>query len=214
MPSNKRKLQILAGLATLALLAVAVGCKGFFQNPQLQTITVGPQAANIQQGSTLQMTATGTYDDGSTQTLTKNVFWSTNMDTVAMIDTNSGVVTATGPGTATITGSQGAVSGSTSITVSLPNVVSIMLSPQTTSGAPGNQIPYTVTANLTGGGTADVTASATFTSTDTTNITFITGQSPVTCMIGNNTPVGEKVTITVTYTGSTVLTAQGTLNIN
>ncbi len=71
----KCQLQLLAALATLFLLALAIGCTGFFVNPTLTGVTVGP-TATIQQGKTVQMTATGTYNDGSTKTITSGVFWS------------------------------------------------------------------------------------------------------------------------------------------
>src|SRR5579864_3682570 len=110
MPSTKRKLQLLAGLTVLLLLAAAVGCRGFFQSPVLTSLTVGPQSPNIQQGTSLQMSAIGTFDDGSTKTLTSSVFWSSSDMTVASI-TSGGRVTGASSGTATITASSGASSG-------------------------------------------------------------------------------------------------------
>ena len=68
MPSNLRKLQLLVAFTTFFSLAGAVGCRGFFQDPQLTSITVGPQNTNLQQGNTLQMTAVGNFNDGSTAT--------------------------------------------------------------------------------------------------------------------------------------------------
>src|SRR5205823_7709278 len=102
MLSIKKKLQLLCAFTALLLLAGLVGCTGFFQNPVLTTLTVGPQAPNIQQGSTLQMSATGTFDDGSTKTLTSGVFWSTSDTSIASV-TSGGKVTAASAGTATIT---------------------------------------------------------------------------------------------------------------
>ena len=74
MLNRKKKIQGLVAFTGLLLLAFGAGCKGFFVNPTLTSVAVGPQAA-IQQGKTVQMTAVGTYDDGSTKNLT-NVFWS------------------------------------------------------------------------------------------------------------------------------------------
>jgi uncharacterized protein YjdB len=204
MVSTKRKLQLAAGLTALLSLALAVGCRGFFVDPQLTTITVGPPNANIQQGTTLQMSATGTFDDNSHKTLTSGLFWSTSNQNFASVGQNNGVVMGVSSGTATITASQGAISGSTSITVSLVGVTGITISPKNTSGTLGQQILYTVMATVQGGGPpVDVTSSCTFTLSDTTNITIITGQSPATLTIGNSTPHGESVTITANYVAGT-----------
>ena len=205
MVSNKRKLQLAAGLTALLSLALAVGCRGFFVNPQLTTITVGPPNANIQQGSNLQMSATGTFDDNSHQTLTSGLFWSTSDQNIASVGQNNGVVLGMSPGTATITASQGAISGSTSITVSLIGVTGIAISPKNMSGVLGQQINYTVMATVQGGGNpVDVTSSCTFTLSDTSgNITILTQVSPAVLTIGNNTTHPETVTITANYVSGT-----------
>jgi len=87
---STRKLQLLVAFTTLFSLAGAVGCRGFFQDPQLNSITVGPQNVNLQQGNTLPMTAVGNFNDGSTKTLTSGVFWSSSDDTIASI-TQTGI---------------------------------------------------------------------------------------------------------------------------
>ncbi|PYX62695.1 MAG: hypothetical protein DMG74_19860, partial [Acidobacteria bacterium] len=70
MLTAKRKLYLCLVFIALLGMIFAVGCRGFFVNPTLTTVTVGPSTPSIQQGKTLQMTATGTFDDGSTKTLT------------------------------------------------------------------------------------------------------------------------------------------------
>src|SRR5438105_8726074 len=98
MPSTKRKLHILLAITLLILLAVAVGCRGFFRDPQIVTLQVGPQNATIVQGTTIQMSAVATFDDGSTKTLTRNVLWQSSDMTVAPI-TQAGLLTAASIGT-------------------------------------------------------------------------------------------------------------------
>src|SRR5438067_1855893 len=78
--STKRKIQVLLAFAALAMLALSLGCRGFFVNPTLTGITVGP-TATIQQGKTVQMSATGNFDDGTTKALGKGAFWSSATDT-------------------------------------------------------------------------------------------------------------------------------------
>jgi hypothetical protein len=132
MFTNKRKLQLLATLTTLFLLAFGVGCKGFFVNPTLTGITVGP-TASIQQTQTIQQSVTGTYDDGTTKNLTSSsgVVWSiadSSGTDVATISP-SGLVTGVSPGTATVTGAVGTLTGTSTITVTLSNLVSIQVTP-------------------------------------------------------------------------------------
>src|ERR1700751_575512 len=121
MLSSRRKLQLVASFAFLLLIAVAgVGCNGFFVDPILQTITVGPTGVGILVGKTQQMTAIGTYDDGSQKNITGSTAttWTTNDQTISTV-TAGGLVTGVGAGNATVTATQGVATGSGSITVSL-----------------------------------------------------------------------------------------------
>src|ERR1700680_5168776 len=103
MLSSKKKLQLVTAFATLLLFALGVGCSGFFVDPTLTGITVGP-AATIQTAGTVQMSAVATYNDGSTKTLGKGVQWKSGTPSVATINP-SGLVTGVGSGTSSITGS-------------------------------------------------------------------------------------------------------------
>ena len=78
--------------------------------PVLQSITISPTSASIAVGATQQFTATGHYSNGSTQTLTSGVTWSSSATTYATIG-------ATGLAT-------GVAAGSTSIAASSSGVVS------------------------------------------------------------------------------------------
>jgi len=179
------QLQLLAALATLFLLALAIGCTGFFVNPTLTGVTVGP-TATIQQGKTVQMTATGTFNDGSTKTITSGVFWSSGTTTVATVS-SAGLVTGVGPGTSTITGSSGTFSGSATITVSLSGITKITVTSTDTNIVYGASENFTATAT-TGSGTFPVTDSVTWStnpssipnvSIDPTNGVLTTTTAPV-----------------------------------
>ncbi len=86
----------------------------------LSSIAVKPPNPVIALGSNKQFTATGTFSDASTENLSQQVTWSSSDITVAIIN-NSGGVTTTGVGTATITATitiNGLmVSGTTTLTV-------------------------------------------------------------------------------------------------
>ena len=69
MSSTKSQIRAIGAVAALAMLAFSISCKGFFVNPTLSSIAVGPGSASIQTGSTnntVQMFAVGTFNDGST----------------------------------------------------------------------------------------------------------------------------------------------------
>jgi uncharacterized protein YjdB len=200
MPSTKRKVQLFLAVTTLVLLAAAVGCRGFFVNPTLTTLTVGPSTPSIQQGSTLQMTATGTYDDGSTKTLTSGVYWQTSDDTTVSIS-NGGLIKGVNIGNATITAQSGTVSGSTTVTVSLANLVSITVTPTNPSRLTGQTVTFTAMGTVSGGSQYDITDSVTWTSSNTSVATM---SSNVATTQGAGT-----TTITATsgsISGSTTLT--------
>ncbi len=179
MLSSKKKLQLVAAFATLFLFAAVVGCNGFFVDPVLTSIAVGP-TATINQGATVQESAVGSYNDGSTKTLSSGVQWSSSDSTAATV-TNAGLVTGTAPGSATITAAYQTTSGTSSITVSLGNVTALKITPQTSTIAV-NVVsqPYFAYATVAGDSTpVDVSPTATWTtspSTVTINVPSTTGR--------------------------------------
>lgn len=200
---HNRRLQFLAAAGAILVLSTGIGCRGFFVNPTLTTVTVGPATPSIQQGSTLQMTATGTFDDGSTKTLTGNVLWSSSDATIATVST-SGVITGVSSGSATITATSGTVSGSTSVTITLANLVSIAISPTNPSISNGSTQQFTATGTVQGGSTVDITDSVTWVSSSTSVAQISSGglataegpgQSSITAKSGNITSL--PVTLTV-----------------
>ena len=211
MSSARRKIQILLAFTTLAMLALAVGCRGFFTSPTLTTVTVGPATPTVQQGSTLQMTATGTFDDGSTKTLTKNVFWSTSDDTTASI-TQAGLVTAVRAGSATITAESGTVSGSTTVTITLANLQSITVSPSTdTVTGQGVLVNYMATGHFSNAGDQDITKAVTW-STNPSSAATISNSDPTQGQLTTQA-VTQVTQVTVTATSGSI-SGQATLTIN
>jgi len=162
MSKNTRKLQLLATLTIPFLLAFSLSCTGFFVNPTLTGVQVGP-TASIQQSKTIQESATGTYDDGTTKTLSSSsgVVWSIADSENSGVATISptGLVTGTSPGQATVTGAVGSLSGTSTITVTLSNLTSIQILPTTMTITSGQPQQYSATAN---GGTTDITDSVTW----------------------------------------------------
>ncbi|HEX8814869.1 MAG TPA: Ig-like domain-containing protein [Terriglobales bacterium] len=139
------KWKIAGSIAALLLFAVGIGCNGFFVNPTLTGLTIGP-TTSIQTGSTVQMSAVGTYSDGSTNNVS-NVSWSSSDTTIASISTG-GLVTGVGSGQATITGAAQTVTGSATITVTIANLTSIKVTTDPaglTSVVAGNSVQFVAT---------------------------------------------------------------------
>jgi hypothetical protein len=214
MLSRKKKLQLVAAFATFFLFAVGVACSGFFVAPVLTSITVGP-TATINQGATVQESAIGTYNDGSTLPLGSGVQWSSSDTSFASVN-SSGLVTGTSPGTATITAAFQTTSGTSSITVSLGSVTALKISSSaacvTSAGntnitASGGTASFYACATVAGSSTPiDVSDSGTtWTLSDPTDFQISQGD-PVTITAITATP-GTTTTLSASYQSTTVVAA-------
>lgn len=85
--------------------------------PTLESITVTPDPASIQEGSTQQFTVTGTYSDNTQQVLTVNS-WESSDTSVATID-GDGLATGILVGSTTIKAISGGFEDTTSLTVTV-----------------------------------------------------------------------------------------------
>ena len=105
------------GLLLLCLGSALVGCA----NKGLDSIQVTPATQSLAVGQTTQFTAVGTYGNAnhlSTRDLTSGVNWTSSTPAVATVNA-SGVATAVGTGTTTITAGGAAFNGSTSASATL-----------------------------------------------------------------------------------------------
>lgn len=207
MSSKRSTLRLIGAFSVLATLALAVSCKGFFVNPTLTGVSVGPQGLTITVNQTWQMSATGTYNDGSQKTLSSGVTWSSSDSTTVSVGQTSGIVTGLQVGQAQITaaaGSCSACSGSTQVTVVLTGVTSVVVTPSSNTVSVGSTAYFTAKAN----GTIDITnAGATWTVVDSTgtdqtsnfSISFVSGSgmgfSP------SSSVAAGKYTVQATYNG-------------
>jgi len=122
----------------------------------LVSIAVSPQAASVALGKTQQFTAAGTYTDGSTQNLTNSVTWNSSAPAVASVS-STGLATGAGTGSATITATLGSISGSSTLSVTPPALVSIAIAPMNPSFALGTTQQLHATGTYTDGSTLDLT---------------------------------------------------------
>ena len=202
MPSSERKLSLIAVAATLALLMVISGCRGFFVN-QPNSIAVtqsGATTLSVAVGAPQQLTATASFNSG-TKIVTNQASWSSSSACATV--GNTGVVTAVGPNsnvsiTATLDGVQGTISGSTTGGTSQ----TLVISPGTGTFSAGLQQAFTATLNGT-----NVTSSTTWSSSNTAAVTF-SGNTATFVTAGSATITASDVATGTCATGSETITVQ------
>jgi hypothetical protein len=202
MMFNSKRTVLLA--AVLFTLAAAAGCTGFFVNPTLSSLAIGPQNQTITATpvQTLQMSATGTYSDGSTKDLTGKVLWSSSTTSCAKIS-GSGLVTpaasVSGVCTTTISASFGTIAPATTIvTVSEGTPTSINLTVDILNPPPATNVHFTATGFFNGT-QQPITTSVTWINSDTTDLTLTQGSGTGT-ILGSATS-GNTITVQASFDG-------------
>jgi uncharacterized repeat protein (TIGR03803 family) len=180
----------------------------------LSSITLSASSSSIAAGATEQFTATGNFSDNATQNLSADVNW-TSSNTAVTTVSSSGLVSAVGAGTATITvackvaGTCGSVSGTSTVTVTQATLASIAVTPASPSIALGLTENFTATGTYSDNSTHNLTGQVTWTSATTSVATIsnasgsagvahpvATGTTHITAALGAIT--SPAVTLTVT----------------
>ena len=145
----------------LALLAIP-GCGGgggtVAAPGALVSLAVTPSNPRLAPGTSQQLSATGTFSDDTTRDLTSSVTWSSSSGAVAAID-STGHVTAQTAGTTSITASSGAISGSTTLTVTSATLVSIAIAPASSAVPLGTAQQFSATGTFSDNSTQEITDS-------------------------------------------------------
>ena len=173
----------------------------------LASITVNPPSPSIALGTTQQFTATGMFTDGSSQDLTTSATWVSG-NTASVTVNSSAVATSLATGTATISATLGSVSGATLLTVTPASVVSIVVTPATTSIPVGLGVAFTAVGTFTDGSTQDVTSSSHWSS----SVPSVATVSNTSGSSGMATSVGSGTTVVSASSGSLVGTASLTVS--
>ena len=131
-------------------------------------IEVDPSNLSIPRGSTQQFTAAGILSDDTVIDLTPEVTWSSSATEVVTVSNETGfegIATAIAPGTATITAVYQGVIGSATLTVTPATLVSMAITPVTSSIALGTFQKYNAIGTYSDSSTRDISDSVTWSST-------------------------------------------------
>ena len=168
----------------------------------LVSIAVTPANPTIAKGTAQQFTATGTYSDNSTQNITSSVTWSSTSTAVATINT-TGLASTLGVGSTTIQATSGSISGSTTLSVTAPVLVSIVVTPANPSIAKGATQQFTATGTYSDNSTQNLTSSVTWSSSSTA-VATINAAGLATGVAGGNTTIRATLGSVSGSTGLTV----------
>jgi len=201
IPTKGRATGIATGSATItATINSIFGSAALTINAAtLSSIAITPYDALVASNESQQLTAIGTFSDASTANITDQVTWSSSNTLAATISNTAGsrgfVTTPsfTGYRSTTITATLNAISGTTPLGVNGATVTSIVVTPAVTITA-GSTYDLKAWANLSDGGTIDVTNAAIWTSATTSRVTVSNG-------------VGSKGVVTGVSIGSSVVSA-------
>ncbi len=135
----------------------------------LVSIAVTPLSPSITSTGHIQLKATGTFSDSSTQDITKVATWRSSDLAIAIVGSSdgfsAGLVAGNADGTATITASFGDKSGNTTVTVAsgaARALSSIVVTPSSTVLSIGSTAQFTATGVYNDNTTTDITATSTW----------------------------------------------------
>jgi len=157
-----KKPALLAALIVLLVALFGAGCKGFFTDNTLSSISIQPPSPQIEVGTTTAQTlqAWGTYSDNSRAQITSGVAWTSSDPNVISIDPNTGLATGLGSGgTATITAAAEGLSATATATAYLGNVTALTVCTGTYDTGTCPAATWTISG--TKGGTQNYYAKAT-----------------------------------------------------
>ncbi|HEX3603216.1 MAG TPA: Ig-like domain-containing protein, partial [Steroidobacteraceae bacterium] len=176
----------------------------------LASIDVTPAAPQVAAGGTTQLTATGTYTDGSTKDLTPTATWVSGAPSVAAV--TGGLVScnayasASGSATISATGATatGTTTGSTTVTCLAPVLKSITIQPSQLTLPAGGTGQLAATGNFSSGPTQPLTNSIQW-SSSVPSVATVSAGGLVTC----NANLSSNGSATVTATSGSISASIG-----
>ena len=171
--------------------------------PVVASIGVTPDVTAMPLGTSQQLTAAGTFTDGSTRNLTASATWTSTSTSIVSVN-NNGMAVANKLGNATVYAEFGTIRGSTALMVSPATLSSVSVSPTNPTVPLASSQQLVVTGLYTDGSIHDVTQSATW-NVDNPAIAKVSGGGVALALQSGTTSVESNVGGIV---GSIVLTVQ------
>src|SRR5208282_6033908 len=191
-----------AGSTTITATLSGISGSTTVMVPALVSIGLTPANPSVLPCGTQPFVATGTYQNNGTQTITGQVSWSSATTSVATINT-SGLATAVGTGSSTISATQGSITGTTTLTV--PALSSIAITPSAPTINVNATQQFTATGTYQGGSTQNISSQVTWGSSNT-SVATINTSGLATALTGGSTTISG---VQGGVTGSTTLNVQG-----
>lgn len=227
MPNSGLATPLLAGNVTItATLDEATSSNTLVSvvDAALTSIVIAPIAPSLAAGTSKQLTATGTFSNGSTMLLTHLVDWQTTNTSVATFNpnfmANSGLLSAIVLGTTDVTASLHGIQASTAVIATAATLVSVAIAPQTPAMTSGQVLQLQLIGTYTDNSVADVAANAVWSSSNTSVATFNPNQQANSGLLsalaaGTTTLSATFTNIELqTFDSSTTLTVTGALATN
>ena len=169
----------------------------------LASIEVTPGEASLPKGLNLAYLAVGTYTDGSTSDISGSVNWSTDAAPIASIASNTGLATGNGLGTATISANLGSITGSTTLHVVTPKLMSMAIEPATVQVVLGRTQRVAAVGTYSDDTQADISSIVTW-DVGNTSVATVTGGLLSGVALGNTTVSASTGTLTASRGLNTV----------
>ena len=173
------------GTATVTATDAATSIAGTLNatvSPAMLSSLAITRPSSIAAGLNSALTLTGTYSDGTTSTTLSNVNWTSQSAATATVASN-GLVAGVAKGSTTLTATVGALSATTTVTVTDPVVQTLTISSVLSTIANGASTTLTAIANFSDNTVQTVTSAVQWLVTSVTgggtvNGTTFTGTSP------------------------------------
>ena len=168
----------------------------------LTSIAITPASPSIVLGTTTQLTATGSYSDGTKKDLSSQVTWASATPAVATVP--AGLATSVTVGTSVISASLSGVTGNDTLTVTAATVVSVAITPANPSITLGKPLQFVATGTFTDKTTQNLTGSVVWTSS-MPNVAAISNTSGTQGLATASSTNLGKTMIGATLTGNTLM---------
>jgi uncharacterized protein YjdB len=190
-----------ATLVTATMGSIA-GATTVTVNPAvLQSIALTPANPSVLVGHSQQFTATGSYSDGTFRDISASVAWSSGTTAVATVN-GAGLASGVSAGAANVTAALGAISASTTLTVTAPVLQSVAVTPSNPSILVSGTQQFTATGTYSDGSNHDLSSSAIW-SSGTASVATVSNAGLASGVSAGSSTITAK---SGTISGSTTLT--------